>query len=78
MEQKKNDGFKVTVEDGVYIVEAEWLYKILLKTDPDDYSSLQYFQNVLQSSGIIDELIKQGIHEGDTVSIYDLEFDYIP
>lgn len=78
MAQKKNDGFKVTVEDGVYIVEAEWLYKILLKTDPDDYSSLQYFQNVLQSSGIIDELIKQGIHEGDTVSIYDLEFDYIP
>lgn len=78
MAQKKNSGFKVTVEDGVYIVEAEWLYKILLKTDRDDYSSLQYFQNVLQSSGIIDELIKQGIHEGDTVSIYDLEFDYIP
>ncbi len=78
MAQKKNSGFKVTIEDGVYIVEAEWLYKILLKTDPDDYSSLQYFQNVLQSSGIIDELIKQGIHEGDTVSIYDLEFDYIP
>lgn len=78
MAQKKNSGFKITVEDGVYIVEAEWLYKILLKTDPDDYSSLQYFQNVLQSSGIIDELIKQGIHEGDTVSIYDLEFDYIP
>ena len=78
IQQKKNSGFKVTVEDGVYIVEAEWLNKILLKTDPDDYESLQYFQNVLQTSGIIDELIKQGIHEGDTVSIYDLEFDYIP
>lgn len=76
--QKKNNGFKVYVEDGVYIVEAEWLAKILAKTDPDDYESLQYFQNVLQSTGIIDELIKQGIHEGDTVSIYDLEFDYIP
>ncbi len=78
IQQKKNDGFKVIVEDGVYIVEAQWLNKILLKTDPDDYESLQYFQNVLQTSGIIDELIKQGIHEGDTVSIYDLEFDYIP
>lgn len=76
--QKKNNGFKVTVEDGVYIVEAEWLNKILMKTNPDDYESLQYFQNVLQSTGIIDELVKQGIHEGDTVSIYDLEFDYIP
>ncbi len=76
--QKKNDGFKVTVRDGVYIVEAQWLNKILQKTDPDDYESLQYFQNVLLSSGIIDELIKQGIRQGDTVSIYDLEFDYIP
>lgn len=76
--QKKNNGFKVTVQDGVYVVEAEWLNKILMRVDPDDYSSLQYFQNVLQSTGIIDELIKQGIQEGDTVSIYDLEFDYIP
>lgn len=75
---KKTEGFRVTVEDGVYIVEAEWLYKILCKTDLDDYSSLQYFQTVLQSSGIIDELLKQGIQEGDTVSIYDLEFDFMP
>lgn len=75
---KKTDGFRVTVEDGVYIVEAEWLYKILCKTDLDDYSSLQYFQTVLQSSGIIDELLKLGIQEGDTVSIYDLEFDFVP
>ncbi len=78
IEKKKNDGFTVRVEDNVYIVEAEWLYKILLKTDLDDYSSLQYFQKVLQTSGIIDELVKKGIHEGDTVSIYDLEFDYVP
>lgn len=78
IESRKDDGFKVTVEDNVYIVEAEWLYKILCKTDLDDYESLQYFQNVLQSSGIIDELVKRGIQEGDTVSIYDLEFDYVP
>ena len=78
LESKKNNGFKVTVNDGVYSVEADWLYRILSKTDLDDYASLQYFQTVLKSSGIIDELVKQGIQEGDTVSIYDLEFDYIP
>ena len=76
--KRSNDGFKITVEDGVYIVEAEWLYGILLKTDLDDYESLQYFQRVLQERGIIDALIEKGIHEGDTVSIYDLEFDYVP
>lgn len=74
----KKDGFKVTVEDDVYIVEAEWLYRILCQTDLDDYESLQYFQRVLQSSGIIDELKNRGIHEGDLVSIYDLEFEYVP
>lgn len=78
LEKKKNDGFKITVEDGVYIVEADWLYRILSKTDLDDYASLQYFQTVLQTSGILDALREKGIQEGDTVSIYDLEFDYVP
>ena len=70
--------YKIRVEGDVYIVEAEWLGKILMKTDLNDYESLQYFQNVLQSSGIIKSLIENGITEGDTVSIYDLEFDYVP
>ncbi|NMP36923.1 MAG: GTPase ObgE [Clostridiales bacterium] len=75
--KKQNTGFTVSVEDGIYFVEAEWLLKILRRTDLDDYESLQYFQNVLQTSGIIDALKEKGIHEGDTVSIYDLEFDYV-
>lgn len=70
--------FTIRVEDDVYIIEAEWLAKILSKTDLEDYESLQYFQNALQSSGIIKALIERGIQEGDTVSIYDLEFDYVP
>lgn len=75
--KKSNTGFSITVEDDVYIVEAEWLVKILCKTDLDDYESLQYFQRVLQSSGIIDALREKGIQEGDTVSIYDFEFDFV-
>jgi GTP-binding protein len=43
----------------------------------DDYSSLQYFQNVLRSSGIIDRLEQMGIKEGDTVAIFDFEFEYV-
>lgn len=78
IEQKSSDGFKITVQGDVYIVEADWLYRILCKTDLDDYESLQYFQRVIQERGIIQALIDKGITEGDTVSIYDLEFDYIP
>lgn len=69
--------FTITVEDGVYIVEAPWLLKILETIDPDDYESLQYFQRVLVQSGIIKGLVKEGIQDGDTVSVYDIEFDYV-
>lgn len=69
--------FRVTVEDGVYFVEADWLWDILRTADMEDYSSLQYFQNVLRTSGIIDKLEEMGIDEGDTVSIFDFEFEYL-
>ncbi len=78
MFEKTNDkGFTIRVEDNVYFVEAPWLLKILNQTDLDDYESLQYFQRILISSGIIDALHDRGINEGDTVSIYDLEFDFV-
>lgn len=44
----------------------------------DDYESVQYFQRVLQSTGVIDALVNAGVQEGDTVSLYDLEFDFVP
>ena len=78
LEKKKDTGFKITEQDGDYYVEAEWLLKILNKTDIDDYESLQYFQRVLESSGILDELRARGIQENDTVIIYDFEFQYVP
>ena len=72
----KTDGKQIS-EDDVYIVEAEWLIRILCRTDLDDYESLQYFQRVLISSGIIDALREKGIQEGDIVSIYDFEFEFM-
>ena len=78
IEKNNNGKFNIFVDEDVYYVEAEWLLKILQRTDLDDYESLQYFQRVLQSTGIIDALVARGIQEGDTVSIYDLEFDFVP
>lgn len=75
--KKQNTGFTITVQDDVYIVEAPWLIKIICRTDLDDYESLQYFQRVLISSGIIDALRQKGINEGDIVSIYDYEFEFM-
>ena len=69
--------FSVHIEDGIYVVEAPWLMHALGYVDLDDYESLQYFQRVLRLSGIIDKLEEMGINEGDTVSILDIEFDYM-
>lgn len=68
---------KITVQDRVYFVEGEWLLQVMKSVNFDDYESLQYFQRVLVSSGVIDRLREAGIQEGDTVSIYDVEFDFV-
>lgn len=67
----------ITEQEGVYFVEGEWLLTLMRAVDFDDYESLQYFQRVLISSGVIDKLRDFGVQEGDTVSIYDLEFDFV-
>ncbi len=72
-----DNSFTVTEIDNRFVIEAEWLGKILSRVNPDDYESLQYFQRVLDTSGILAALREKGIQEGDTVSIYDLEFEYV-
>lgn len=72
-----NRDFSVTVEDGVYFVEAPWLWDILRTVNVDSYDSLLYFQKVLRDTGVIDKLEQMGIQEGDTVSIFDFEFEFV-
>ncbi len=67
----------VTKHDGVFFVECERLLRVLRTINFDDSESLQYFQRVLISSGTIDALKEAGIKEGDTVSMYDIEFDFV-
>lgn len=69
--------FDIEIEDGVYYVDAKWLEPVMRTINMDDYSSLQYFQQVLRKSGIIDKLEEMGINEGDTVNILGFEFDYV-
>ncbi len=75
---KKKRDFTIRVCDGVYFVEnCEWIMEIMNTIDPDDYESLQYFERVLRSSGIISALENAGIKQGDTVSVYDIEFEFV-
>lgn len=76
---KKDEGFKISQpEEGLFVVEAGWFPRVLRGIDVEDYESLQYMQRVLEKSGVFDALREKGIQEGDTVSIYDIEFEYVP
>ena len=64
-------------EDGVFVVEGglvDMLCRNVVLNNPD---SMQYFQKVLRLRGVIKELSKMGCQEGDTVSIGDVEFDFV-
>lgn len=69
--------FEITKENETYIIEAPWLAQVLGGVNMDDYESLQYFQRVLHNSGIIDKLEEMGIQEGETVSIFGYDFEYL-
>lgn len=69
--------FTVRREGNTYIVEGSWVRKVVGSTNFSIHESLQYFQRSLKTKGVIDALEKLGIKEGDTVKIYDIEFEYI-
>ena len=74
---KEDKSFKITKQNDVYHISAPFLIKVLNKVDIDFYETLQYFQKVLINCGIIDALREAGIEEGDTVNIYDFEFEFV-
>lgn len=77
-EISETDSFvSVVKENGVYVVEGEWLIRLCNDINFDDYESLQYFQRVLREKGVIQALEDAGIEEGDTVSMYGVEFDFM-
>ena len=74
---KEGESFQLHKEDEIFFVEGPWLLRALRGCNMDDYESLQYFQRALQRGGVIDALEAAGVQEGDTVSIYDFEFEYV-
>ena len=74
------DGGKDTVirrENDTFFVTGEWLKNLMGQINFSDYESLNYFQRVLQKSGVFESLEAKGCRDGHTVNIYDFEFDYV-
>lgn len=63
-------------EEGVYVIEGSKIEKMLGYTNLDSEKGFDFFQKFMKINGILDKLEELGIEEGDTVRIYNLEFDY--
>ncbi|QNM05791.1 GTPase ObgE [Qiania dongpingensis] len=74
-----NENLPYTVEklkEGYYSIEGPKIEKMLGYTNIDSEKGFEFFQNFLKKTGILEDLEKAGIQEGDTVKMYGLEFDY--
>ncbi len=60
----------------MYVVEGPRIERMLGYTNLDSEKGFQFFQKFLHTSGILEELEALGIEEGDTVRMYELQFDY--
>ena len=63
-------------EEDEYVVEGPRIEKMLGYTNIDSEKGFLFFQRFLKDQGILEELEKLGIEEGDTVRMYALSFDY--
>jgi GTP-binding protein len=78
IEQKDTLSEEIIVrrENEDYIVEGEFIERLLNSTFFDDVDSVRYFQSMIRKKGIVEELKKLGIQESDSVFISGYEFEF--
>ena len=75
-EAGKADALTIEHMDDLWVVSGRWLQQLISDINFADYESRMYFDRQLRKSGLFERLEQMGIEDGDTVSIYDFEFDY--
>ena len=63
-------------EEGIYRIEGSKVNRMLGFTNLEDDKGFVFFQNFLKENGILDKLEELGIEEGDTVAVFNLQFEY--
>lgn len=73
----KDEPYTITrADDAAFVVEGPKIDKMLGYTNIDSEKGFLFFQKFLKEQGILKELEKMGIQDGDTVRMYGNEFDY--
>ena len=73
-----DDAYEINIDpDGAYSVTGRRIRNLALSINMTDEESFGYFQQQLRKKGLFDRLREMGIQDGDTVRIYECEFDYM-
>lgn len=75
--KSSNLDYEIYLDDGVYVVVGTLVDMLCRNVTLTDPGSMAYFQKILREKGVISRLKEMGIKEGDTVSIGDIEFDFV-
>ena len=59
-----------------WLITGTWLERMIQNINFDDYESRNYFDIQLHKCGLFARLEEMGIEDGDTVDIYDFQFEY--
>ena len=62
--------------DDMWVVEGPWLQRLVATVNFSDYESRMFFDRILRESGVFKRMEEMGVQDGDTVSMYDLMFEY--
>ncbi len=71
-------GFEIYMDGEVYVIVGALVDMLCRNVALNDPDSMAYFQKILREKGVISRLKEMGIRENDTISIGDVEFEYIP
>ena len=75
-EEVTAEDITIEVSNGVWVVEGPWMERLVRNVNFSDEESMRFFDRTLRNAGVFERLESMGVKEGDTVSIYNLEFDY--
>ena len=69
--------FEITCEGDIYFVSGRAMDRLIDSVNFGSEDSLNFFHRSLRRLGVIDALRAKGAHEGDTVVVGDMEFDFV-
>ena len=77
-EPKVDTSGELTIEkfDDMWLVEGPWLQRLVATVNFSDYESRMFFDRILRENGVFQRMEEMGVKDGDTVSMYDLMFEY--